>query len=327
MSLVLVTGGAGYVGSHACKALARAGHIPVTYDNLERGHSELVKWGPLEVGDLHDRQRLQAVLERYRPKAVMHFASLILVGESVSQPALYQRNIVEGTRSLLTAMEAADIASLIVSSSCAVYGMPQVVPITEEAPCRPVNPYGHAKLEMEGLLAEAEEAWGLTWAALRYFNAAGADPECETGEWHDPETHLIPRVLDVAAGRAEFIEIYGSDYPTPDGTCIRDYVHVSDLADAHLLAWRYCISGQGGRAFNLGTHSGSSVLEVVDAVQRQTGCKIRVAFKPRRAGDAPTLIADAARAHQLLGWRPQRSALMTQVADAWRWHCALFPRS
>lgn len=320
MATVLITGGAGYVGSHACKALARAGHTPVVYDSLIRGHRELVKWGPLEIGDIHDRARLMEVMNRHHPVAVMHFASFILVGESVEKPDLYEENIVGGTASLVDAMAAAGVNTLVVSSSAAVYGNPARVPVTEDEPCRPVNPYGVSKLRMEHLLAAAEKTHGLAWVALRYFNAAGADPDGETGEWHEPETHLIPRVLDAALGRDASIVINGNDYPTPDGTCVRDYIHVSDLADAHLLAWRYAIGHRGGAAFNLGSSRGFSVREVVDAARAMTGRSIPVTYGPRREGDPPVLVADSARARHILGWAPRRSDLAAQIENAWAWH-------
>ncbi len=323
MATVLVTGGAGYVGSHACKALARAGHVPVTYDSLIRGHRELVKWGPLEVGDIHDKTRLSEVMRVHRPVAVMHFASFIFVNESVAQPDLYERNIVGGTQTLLEAMAAQGVGTLVVSSSAAVYGIPSSTPITEDAPCRPVNPYGAAKLKMEHMLARAQQEHGLSWVALRYFNAAGADPEGETGEWHEPENHLIPLVLDAALGKNAAITINGDDYPTPDGTCVRDYIHVMDLADAHLLAWRYAIGNRGGTAFNLGTGRGASVLEVVKAARKVTGHNIPLRAGKRRDGDPPALVADSSYAQRVLGWAPQRSDLASQIADAWAWHLRL----
>lgn len=320
MATILVTGGAGYVGSHACKALARAGHVPVTYDSLIRGHRELVKWGPLETGDIHDKARLIAVMDKYRPAAVMHFASFIFVNESVAQPQLYEHNIVGGTQTLVDAMAGANVKTLVVSSSAAVYGIPSSVPIPEEAPCHPVNPYGAAKLKMEQLLARAQRDHGLSWVALRYFNAAGADPETETGEWHEPENHLIPLVLDAALGKREAITINGDDYPTPDGTCVRDYIHVMDLAEAHLLAWRYAIGNPGGAAFNLGTGHGASVRQVVAAARKVTGRNIPVRYGKRRDGDPPALVADSAYAQRVLGWMPRRSDLASQIADAWAWH-------
>lgn len=320
MTNVLVTGGAGYVGSHACQALARAGHVPVVYDSLERGHSELVKWGPLEVGDIRDVQRLRAALERHRPDVVMHFASYIFVHESVAFPELYRDNIVNGTQSLLDAMSQTGVGKLVVSSSCAVYGNPEKTPITEQESRKPINPYGRYKLEMENLLARSEVANGLKWVALRYFNAAGADPNGATGEWHDPEPHLIPRVLDVALGHAEAVIINGTDYPTVDGTCIRDYVHVVDLADAHLKAWNYLDARDGGHAFNLGGERGASVRQIVEAARRITGRDIPVVEGARRPGDPPVLVADAALARRSLGWQAERSSLDEIFTDAWAWH-------
>ena len=320
MATILVTGGAGYVGSHACKALTRAGHVPVTYDNLERGHREFVKWGPLEVGDICDPARLSDVLARHKPAAVMHFAALTLVNESVEQPEVYHRNNVGGTQCLLAAMAAARVGVIVVSSSCAVYGIPAKVPIAETEACIPVNPYGQNKLDMERLLAQSEKENGLAWVALRYFNAAGGDPDGEIGEWHDPEQHLIPCVLDVPLGRAAAVVINGEDYPTPDGTCVRDYVHVTDIAAAHLQALAYATSHSGGTAFNLGTSSGSSVREVVETARVVTGHAIPIILGVRRPGDAPSLVADARRARDVLGWSPRRSSLAAQISDAWAWH-------
>lgn len=317
MATILVTGGAGYVGSHACKALAHAGHVPVTYDNLMRGHRELVKWGPLEVGDISDRARLDQVIARHRPAAVMHFAALTLVNESVAQPDLYHRNNVGGTTCLLEAMDAADVKAIVVSSSAGVYGVPTQVPVAETQACNPVNPYGETKLAMERMLARAR---GVSWIALRYFNAAGADPEGDTGEWHEPEQHLIPLMLDVALGRAGALIINGEDYPTPDGTCVRDYVHVTDLADAHVRALDFVFGGPRSIAINLGTTSGYSVRQVIETGRAVTGRKIPVTVGSRRAGDAPALVADARRAHEVLGWTPRRSDIATQIQDAWAWH-------
>lgn len=320
MATVLVTGGAGYVGTHACKALARAGHVPVTYDSLIRGHRELVKWGPLAEGDLHDPSRLREVIRAHRPDVVMHFASFMSIAESIAQPALYDRNIVAGTQTLVEAMSAEGLNTLVVSSSASVYGTPRHLPIPEGAPCVPVNPYGTAKLRMEEYLAKAQKVHGLTWVSLRYFNAAGADPEGEAGEWHEPEDHLIPLVLDTALGKREAIYINGDDYPTPDGTCVRDYVHVQDLAEAHLLAWRYAIGNGGGTAFNLGTGRGASVREVVDTARAVTGRRIPTTVGPRRPGDPAALVADASRAMDVLGWAPCRSNLAALIEDAWLWH-------
>jgi len=316
---ILVTGGAGYIGSHACKALARAGFTPVAYDNLSRGHAWAVKWGPLEKGDLADRERLKAVIARHRPVAVMHFAAFAYVGESVAAPDLYYRNNVVGSLCLLEAMRETGLDRLVFSSTCSIYGEPREVPIRESHPTAPVNPYGAGKLMIERMLGDFAAAYGLRSVALRYFNAAGADPEGETGEVHDPETHLIPLVLDVAAGRRPAITILGDDYDTPDGTCVRDYVHVTDLADAHVLALKQLLAGQDSAVYNLGNGVGHSVREVIETARRVTGRPIAVTLGPRRAGDPPRLVADAAQAAERLGWRPRRPALDAQIGDAWAW--------
>jgi len=319
MAVVLVTGGAGYVGSHACKALAAAGYRPVVYDNLGTGHRDLVRWGPLEEGDLLDADRLDAVLAAYKPQAVLHFAALSVVGDSVREPERYQRNNVEGSLALIAAMERHGVGRIIFSSTAAVYGVPANLPITEDTPKAPINPYGQTKLAIEQALA----ASNLAWTALRYFNAAGADPEGEVGEHHAPESHLIPIVLHVALGLRPSISIFGNDYDTPDGTCVRDYIHVSDLADAHVRALRRLEGGGGSRAFNLGTGQGTSVQQIVDLVRATTGHAIPVERAPRRAGDPPLLVCSNAAAQEALGWRPLRDAA-TQVADAWRWHRTRF---
>jgi len=315
MAVVLVTGGAGYVGSHACKALAAAGYRPVVYDNLGTGHRDLVRWGPLEEGDLLDADRLNAVLAAYKPQAVLHFAALSVVGDSVREPERYQRNNVEGSLALIAAMERHGVGRMIFSSTAAVYGVPANLPITEDTPKAPINPYGQTKLAIEQALA----ASNLAWTALRYFNAAGADPDGEVGEHHAAESHLIPIVLHVALGLRPSISIFGNDYDTPDGTCVRDYIHVSDLADAHVRALRRLEGGGSSRAFNLGTGQGTSVQQIVDLVRATTGHAIPVEHAPRRAGDPPLLVCSNAAAQEALGWRPQRDAA-TQVADAWRWH-------
>ena len=263
---ILVTGGAGYVGSHACKALAASGYLPITYDNLIYGHREAVKWGPLEVGDVTDRGTLNAVLERYKPKAVMHFAAFTYVGESVADPGKYYRNNVVGTLSLLEAMRDHRIERLVFSSTAATYGTPDSVPIFEDARQEPINPYGQSKLVAERMIADFSKAHGLRAAVLRYFNAAGADPEGELGECHDPESHLIPLAMQAVSGQGPALTLFGDDYPTTDGTCIRDYIHVSDLADAHVRALNQLEHRQGLEAFNLGTGQGLSVREVLAAV-------------------------------------------------------------
>jgi UDP-glucose-4-epimerase GalE len=320
MPAILVTGGAGYVGSHACKALADAGYTPVVYDNLGRGHRELVRWGPLEVGDLADRARLDAVFARHRPEAVMHFAAFAYVGESVQDPALYYRNNVGGTLELVEATRRAGVGALVFSSTCSTYGVPERMPIDEDTPQRPINPYGATKLVIERMLADYGTAYGLRSASLRYFNAAGCDPDGETGELHDPETHIIPRVLMAATAEIAHVEVFGTDYPTPDGTCLRDYVHVADLAQGHVQALDYLKHGGATTAVNLGTGRGFSVREVIAAAEQVTGRRIPVREAPRRPGDPPVLVADPARARALLGFAPRYTELAPIVATAWRWH-------
>lgn len=315
---ILVTGGAGFIGSHACKLLAARGHLPIAYDNLTRGHREAVRWGPLEEGDTADSARLREVLEKHRPAAVMHFAAFAYVGESVEKPLLYYRNNVAGTAALLHAIIAFKPLPFVFSSSCVVYGEPEKVPITEDQPRRPINPYGFSKFACEQMLADLGIAHKLPWVALRYFNAAGSDPDGEIGEIHDPETHLIPLVL-AAARDGGAVKIFGTDYATPDGTCVRDYVHVMDLAGAHLRALDYLIGGGASGAFNLANAHGSSVKDVVAAAEHVTGRKIRAEAAPRRPGDPPVLIGDASRARKVLGWAPSRSSLETQIGDAWGW--------
>ena len=320
MQTVLVTGGAGYIGSHACKALAHAGYLPVSYDSLEHGHAEAVRWGSLEQGNIADRARLDEVITRHRPVAVMHFAAYAYVGESVSDPGKYYRNNVAGSLTLLEALRDHGIAACIFSSTCATYGVPQRLPLTEDHPQQPINPYGASKLMVERMLGDFDAAHGLRSISLRYFNAAGADPEGETGESHDPETHLIPLVLDAAAGKRPNIAVYGSDYDTPDGTCIRDYIHVSDLADAHVLAMRALLDGAKTTAYNLGNGAGFSVREVIDCARRVTGRDIAVAEGARRPGDPAVLVGDAHRIRTELGWSPRLADLEAIIATAWRWH-------
>ena len=317
---VLVTGGAGYIGSHACKALAGAGFQPVVFDNLSRGHREAVRWGPLVEGDLADRQRLCAALIEHKVEAVMHFAAYAYVGESVADPALYYRNNLGGTLSLLEAMREAGIGEIVFSSTCATYGIPDGVPIREDAPQRPVNPYGETKLAIERALHWYAAAYGLRSVSLRYFNAAGADPEGEIGEHHEPETHLVPLVLQAALGHGPHIEIYGTDYPTPDGTAIRDYVHVCDLAIAHLRALERLRGGGGSAAVNLGTGQGHSVREVIAAAELASGRKVPARAAPRRPGDPPALVADPSLAGEILGWHPQHSDLDTIIRTSLAWH-------
>jgi UDP-glucose-4-epimerase GalE len=316
---IMVTGGAGYIGSHACKALARAGYRPVAFDNLSRGHREAVRWGPLVEGDIADRASLCAALTKHRVSAVMHFAAYAYVGESVEDPALYYCNNLAGTLSLLGAMRETGISEIVFSSTCATYGVPDTVPIRETTPQLPVNPYGETKLAIERALHWYGQAYAMRSVSLRYFNAAGADPEGEIGECHEPETHLVPLVLSAVLGQRPAIEVYGTDYPTPDGTAIRDYVHVHDLAVAHLRALEHLRAGGGTMAINLGTGSGHSVREVIAAAAAVSGRPVPSRNAARRPGDPPVLIADPSRAAEILGWRAQHSDLDTIIRTAFAW--------
>jgi UDP-glucose-4-epimerase GalE len=325
MKHILVTGGAGYIGSHACKALARAGYRPVTYDNLCHGHRSAVQWGPLVEGDVGDRALLERTLRQYDIAAVMHFAAFAYVGESMHRPEIYFQNNVINSMTLLEAMRAALVSNIVFSSTCATYGTPNALPITEDTPQRPVNPYGETKLMVERALHWYGQAHGLKSVALRYFNASGADPEGEIGEDHDPETHLIPLILDAALGHRVAIDIYGTDYPTADGTAVRDYIHVQDLAEAHVGALRYLLEGgpidRGpSLALNLGTGQGYSVRQVIAAAEQVTGRRVPRREMARRSGDPAVLVADPSRAAQLLGWRAVRSDLETILGTAWAWH-------
>ncbi len=317
---VLVTGGAGYIGSHACKALASAGYTPIAYDNLVYGHRSAVRWGPLEEGDILDRARLDRVLSQYRPEAVMHFAAFCYVGESVENPAKYYRNNVVGTLTLLEAMRDQGVGKLVFSSTCSTYGVPERNPIPETHPQHPINPYGWSKLMVERMLRDFATAHGLAAIALRYFNAAGADPQAETGESHDPETHLIPLILAAAAGELPHIRVNGDDYDTEDGTCVRDYIHVTDLADAHVRALAKLQEGSGFSAYNLGNGQGFSVKQVIDTARAVTGRPIPILIGPRRAGDPDRLVGDATRIRAELGWSPGYADLREIIATAWRWH-------
>lgn len=325
-NVILVTGGAGYVGSHTCLALQQAGYQPVAYDDLSRGYRWAVRFGPLEEGNILDTRRLVDAIERHKPIAIIHFAALTYVGESQLDPALYYRNNVVGTLSILEAMRQTNTHTIVFSSTAAVYGAPTVTPIPENVPLLPVNPYGTSKLTVERMLADFSSAYGFKAAALRYFNAAGADPEARIGEAHDPETHLIPLVLDTASGRRKNISVFGNDYPTTDGTCIRDYIHVLDLAEAHVRALSFLTAKTDAAmlALNLGTGSGASVRNVIETAERVTGRAIAIKNAPRRAGDPPALVANASRAKEILGWSAARPALETQIKDAWRWHQSHF---
>lgn len=317
---ILVTGGAGYIGSHVCKALSRAGYTPVTFDNLSRGHRRAVKWGPFVQGDILDAAALDAAFLEHSPVAIMHFAALAYVGESVTQPDLYYRNNVVGSLNLLDAAVRHKCSSMVFSSTCAVYGQPDAAFIREDMAEQPINPYGRTKLMIEQAMRDYGAASGLRHVALRYFNAAGADVEGEIGEEHDPETHAIPLVINAARDGSPTFKVFGSDYPTPDGTAVRDYIHVEDLAEAHILALKYLLDGGGSVHINLGTGTGNSVLEIIRAVEKVSGQKVPFALADRRAGDPAQLVAESGRATELLGWRPRFTKIEEIIATAWRWH-------
>lgn len=317
---VIVTGGAGYIGSHAAEALRRSGFTPVAYDNLSRGFERAVRFGPFEEGDIRDSVRLKEVIARHRPVAVMHFAALAYIEESVRLPSLYYDTNVSGALNVFRTALGAGVANVIFSSTCAVYGIPAEQPIREETPYAPINPYGRSKLMAEGILRDMSAAEGLRYVALRYFNACGALPSSEIGEEHDPEPHLIPRILMAALGQIEAIDVMGTDYPTPDGTAVRDYVHVCDLANAHVAALTYLLGGGESVALNVGTGQGHSVLEVLQAARRVTGRDIPVRSKGRRPGDPPVLTADVSEARKRLGFEAQWTDLDRTIETAWRWH-------
>jgi UDP-arabinose 4-epimerase len=317
---ILVTGGAGYVGSHTCKALAAAGYAPVVLDNLSAGHRWAVKWGPLVVGDIADRALVIKTLKRFNVQAVIHFAAHAYVGESVQQPRKYFDNNVSKMLSLLDALLDAGVNKLVFSSSCATYGIPRGLPIAEDHPQNPINPYGASKLFVENILNWYEPAYGLRYTNLRYFNAAGADPDGEIGEDHTPETHLIPLVIAAAQGMNSAIEIFGTDYDTADGTPVRDYVHVCDLATAHVKALDRLLAGAASASVNLGTGRGHSIRDVISAVEAVSSRAVPIVEGPRRAGDPPALIANPQLGQSLLGWKPLKSDLHTIVQTAWEWH-------
>ncbi|WP_170438934.1 UDP-glucose 4-epimerase GalE [Ruegeria arenilitoris] len=320
MTNILVTGGAGYIGSHACKALAQAGYVPVTYDNLVTGWQDAVKFGPFEQGDLLDRARLDQVFAKYQPAAVMHFAALSQVGEAMSEPGRYWRNNVTGSLNLIEAAVAAGCLDFVFSSTCATYGDHDNVVLDETTPQHPLNAYGASKRAIEDILRDFEQAHGLNHVIFRYFNVAGADPDGDVGEFHRPETHLVPLLLDAIDGKRDALTVYGTDYDTPDGTCIRDYVHVCDLVDAHVLGLHWLEQGKGSRVFNLGTGTGFSVKEVIAQSHSVTNREVPFNVGPRRAGDCTKLVSGSTRAEAELGWRPKRSRLEVMIADAWRWH-------
>lgn len=317
---VLVTGGAGYVGSHTCKALAQAGYCPVTLDNLSRGNRSAVRWGPFEEADLRDATAVARIFDAYRPSAVIHLAAFAYVGESVASPEIYYANNLFGIIYLVEAMHRNGVSRIVFSSTCAVYGNPSALPLTEDHPQAPVSPYGFSKLACERILADCGAAHGLTSVRLRYFNAGGADPDCEIGEVHEPETHLIPLALRAVTDPNFTLSIFGTDYATPDGTAVRDYVHVADLAAAHVLALRYLEAGGPTQALNLGTGRGVSVRQVVDAVSRILGRPAKVRDAEYRPGDPPALVADPRAARRILDWSPVHSDLDTIIATAAAWH-------
>ena len=320
MNNVLVTGGAGYIGSHACKALKAAGYTPVTFDSLVTGWEDAVKFGPFEQGDLLDRNRLNEVFTKHQPVAVMHFAALSQVGESMKEPGLYWRNNVMGSLNLIEAAVDAGCLNFVFSSTCATYGEHDNVVLDEDTAQHPINAYGASKKAVEEILKNFGEAYGLRHVIFRYFNVAGGDPEAEVGEYHRPETHLIPLMLDAIDGKRAALTVFGTDYDTPDGTCIRDYVHVCDLVDAHVLGVKWLAQGKDSRVFNLGTGSGFSVREVIDHSRAVTNREVPYVEGPRRAGDCTKLVSGSSRAETELGWTPTRSTLDTMIEDAWRWH-------
>lgn len=318
---VLVVGGAGYIGSHTCLKLSQSGFLPVVYDNLSNGHDEFVRWGPLVVGDIRDRARLDEVLRHYAPVAIIHFAALIEVGESVKDPVSFYENNVTGSLTLLSAAQAAGIDAIVFSSTCATYGLPEMVPMDESHPQAPINPYGRTKWVVEQALKDYDSYTELRSVTLRYFNAAGADFEGRIGEWHTPETHAIPLAIEAALGRRPKFEVFGSDYDTRDGTCVRDYVHVIDLADAHVRSVEYLLDGGTSLALNLGTGTGTTVNELLETISAVSGQNFPVSFSARRPGDSPVLVANNEMAQDVLGWQPQFS--LEEIArSAWRWHTA-----
>ncbi len=318
--MILVVGGAGYIGSHINKMLYRKGYDTVVYDNLVYGHKEAVKWGVLEEGDLADTERLEEVFSKYDIEAVFHFAAYAYVGESVTNPSKYYHNNVANTLNLLDVMVKHNVKYIIFSSTCATYGEPEIMPITEDMQQNPINPYGASKWMVERILADYKKAYDISYCCLRYFNAAGADPEGEIGESHTPETHLIPLVLAAAAGDRENIKVFGTDYETRDGSCVRDYIHVTDLADAHIKAMDYLKQGGESTCMNLGNCTGNSVLEVIEVARKVTGKDVPVVMDSRRPGDPPILVGSAKRAEELLGWKPQYGDIEVILEHAWKWY-------
>ncbi|MBF0431511.1 MAG: UDP-glucose 4-epimerase GalE [Fibrobacteria bacterium] len=320
MKNILVLGGAGYIGSHCCKYLADQGYAPIVFDNLSQGHKDFVKWGPFIKGSLHETDKLIKVMKEYEPVAVMHLAAFLSVGDSVTNPSGYYNNNVVGTISLLDAMIKCDIKNIIFSSSCAIYGQPETIPIQEFHEKSPINPYGRTKLIIEHVLEDYETAYGLKSVCLRYFNAAGADYQSKIGEDHSPETHLIPLILDAALGRINCIEIFGDDYNTPDGTCIRDYLHIMDIAQAHFKSFEYLLAHGKSLRLNLGNEKGYSVKELIQVVKDITGNTFKVNISARRPGDPAKLIGSTQLAKTTLNWQPQYNAIDEIIRSAWEWH-------
>ena len=319
MQTVLVTGGAGYIGSHVCKALNAAGFVPVVYDNLSRGHRDFIQWGPFERGNVRDGERLDKVIAAHRPVAAIHLAAFAYVAESVTDPLAYYDNNVIGSLGLLQALVRGGVGRIVFSSTCAVYGTPAEIPISEATEARPINPYGQTKLTVERMISDTAAARHLDYVILRYFNAAGADPNGDIGERHAPEPHLIPSVI-ASALSGDRVVVFGCDYPTADGTCVRDYIHVTDLADAHLKAVRHLLDRRGSATLNLGTGRGFSVLEIVNQVGELIGRPPLIEFRPRRAGDPPALVARAELARAHLNWSPRHSDMKSILSSAISWH-------
>ena len=325
MTNILVAGGAGYIGSHTCLDLFTKGYKPIVYDNLSNGHAEFVKWGPLEKGDIRDRSKIDETLRKYRPSAIVHFAAAIEVGESVRDPGGFYDNNVVGTITLLRAAQAAGIDKFVFSSTCATYGVPSSMPMNEAHPQFPINPYGRSKLIVEQILKDLDLYQGFRSVILRYFNAAGADIEGRIGEWHSPETHAMPIAIETALGRRPYFQVLGTDYDTRDGSCIRDFVHVLDLADAHTRAVEHLLNNGTSHALNLGTGHGTSVKELLEAVQHASGKNFKAKYGPRREGDSPALVADNSLARRTIGWSP-RHDLKSIIDTAWNWHSDHLPK-
>lgn len=316
---ILVAGGAGYIGSHTVKMLYKKGYDVIVYDNLSKGYREFAKWGRFIEGDISDDKKLKKVFQKYKIDAVMHFCAFIEVGESVVEPEKYYKNNLVNTITLINTMKDAGIKNFIFSSTAAIFGEPENIPIKEDDPKNPINPYGRTKLFVEEILEDYEKAYGFNSICFRYFNAAGADPDGEIGEAHNPESHLIPLILDAAMGKREAIKIFGTDYPTKDGTCIRDYIHVNDLAEAHILGLEFLLREKRSERFNLGSGEGYTVREIIDMVKKITGKDFKVVETERRAGDPPVLIADSSKARKILGWQ-RKFTLQEIIETAWKWH-------